>query len=171
MIAIEVLATILVAALAVGHAAWLLATPSADDATGSAPLRLAATVGLAVLGWVGAWLAAVSLVLRGEPSADAVAFVGWAAVSLAAAHGLRSGAGWARMLAGFLAVVVLLATGLTVLFSIAMLIAVRGDLSGPMFGVPVFGVLSGWISLVLYAVVATTGAVILLGSQRSRSRE
>ena len=91
----------------------------------------------------------------------------WLIISLAviaSAIGVIRGARWAFVGEAIIGAIIVLGIAIVSLFSLAMASATSGGLDGNMFGTP-FGVLSGWASLVLYAVTFAASIWMLAASR------
>ena len=91
----------------------------------------------------------------------------WLIVGLAvvaSAIGVSRGARWAFVGEGIIGGILIVGVAIVTLFSLAMASATGGGLDGNMFGTP-FGVLSGWASLVLYA-ISLAASIWMLAASR-----
>jgi hypothetical protein len=85
-------------------------------------------------------------------------------VVIASAIGVTRGARWAFIGEYIIGAILVLGVAIVTLFSVAMASATSGGLDGGMFGTP-FGVLSGWASLVVYAVTFAASIWMLAASR------
>lgn len=116
---------------------------------------------LALVG-LGALAIAISSATSGFGNPIPSLVVGLAVV--ASAIGVIRGARWAFVGEYIIGVILVLGVAIVTLFSLAMVSATSGGLDGNMAGTP-FGVLSGWASLVLYAITFGGGAWMLVASR------
>jgi hypothetical protein len=114
----------------------------------------------------GALTIAVSSATSGSGNPIPWLVVGLAVV--ASAIGVTRGSRWAFVAEYITGAILVLGVAIVTLFSLAMASATSGGLDGNMAGTP-FGVLSGWASLVLYA-VAFAASIWMLAASRSGLR-
>ena len=120
---------------------------------------------LALVG-VGALTIAVSSATSGFGNPIPWLIVGLAV--LASAIGVARGVRWAFVGEAIIGAILVVGVAFVTLFSLAMASGTSGGLDGNMFGTP-FGVLSGWASLVIYA-VTFAASIWMLAASRSGHR-
>lgn len=124
-------------------------------------------------GWPPLWIGIVapvavgaSLLVIGVGWSGGPALAVWGCLNLVAALGVSLRVRWAFLLEALLGVVLCALTGFIALFSVLMLVSQRGSLDDPMFGTGIAGVLNGWASLALYALLLAAGVVMIATAWR-----
>jgi hypothetical protein len=110
---------------------------------------------------VGASLLAIGVGWVGGP-----ALAVWGCLNLVAALGVSLRVGWAFLLEALLGVVLCAATGFIALLMVLLLVLQRGSLDDPMFGTGIAGVLNGWASFALFALLLAAGVVMIATAWR-----
>jgi hypothetical protein len=118
-------------------------------------------VGIVACAAVGASLLVIAVGWSGG-----LALAVWGCLNLAAALGVYRRATWAFLLEALLGVVLTVVIGFVALFSVLMLVSQRGSLDDPMFGTGIAGVLNGWASLALFALLLAAGIVMIATAWR-----
>jgi hypothetical protein len=124
-------------------------------------------------GWPPLWIGIVasvavgaSLLAMGAGWSGGPALAVWGCLNLAAALGVSLRVGWAFVLEALLGVVLCAVTGFIAIFCVLMLVSERGSLDDPMFGTGIGGVLNGWASLALFALLLAAGVVMIATAWR-----
>ena len=117
---------------------------------------------------LGIWWVLIALgMLAGRPSdlLGSLALVVWGGIHFFAARGMRRGSRPAFLLTAALGVVTFLVAALATLFAVLVSASTGPDLlTSPMLGLPVVGVLSGAVSLlVLGALLLASGTMVVGG--------
>jgi hypothetical protein len=121
-------------------------------------------VPLALLG-IGALAIAVSGATSGI--GDPIPWLLVGLVIVGTAFGVARGVRWAFVAEAIIGAILVLAALFVTLFSLAMVSTTSDGLDGNMFGTP-FGVLNGWASLAIYALVLVLGVWMLVASVYGR---
>jgi hypothetical protein len=123
-------------------------------------------------GWPPLWIGIVASVAVGAsllaigvgwPGGPALAV--WGCLNLVAALGVSLRVRWAFLLEALLGAVLCAETGFIATFCVSMLVGQRGSLDDPMFGT-IGGVLNGWASLALFALLLAAGVVMIATAWR-----
>jgi hypothetical protein len=109
---------------------------------------------------VGVSLLVIGLGWSGTP------FAVWGCLNLVAALGVSLRVGWAFLLEALLGVVLCAVTGFIALLMVLLLVLQRGSLDDPMFGTGIAGVLNGWASFALFALLLAAGVVMIATAWR-----
>ena len=124
-------------------------------------------------GWPPLWIGIVasvavgaSLLIIGVGWSGGPALAVWGCLNLVAALGVSLRVRWAFLLEALLGVVLCSLTGSIALFCVLMLMSQRGSLDDPMFGTGIAGVLNGWASLTLFALLLAAGVVMIATARR-----
>ncbi len=124
-------------------------------------------------GWPPLWIGIVasaavgaSLLVIGKGWSGGPALAVWGCLNLVAALGVSLRVRWAFLLEALLGVVLCVVTGFIALFCVLILILQRGSLDDPMFGTGIAGVLNGWASFTLYALLLAAGVLMIATAWR-----
>lgn len=107
-----------------------------------------------------------SLLAIGVGWSGGLPLAAWGCLNLAAALGVYLRVGWAFLLEALLGVVLCAVTAFVALFSVLMLVSQGGTLDDPLFGTGIAGVLNGWASLALFALLLAAGVVMVATAWR-----
>jgi hypothetical protein len=97
-------------------------------------------------------------------------FAAWGAIHLGTAGGIAIGSRWAHALEVVLGMITVLGVGFVAFFSIALTMSAGGDLGRPMLGTGVFGVLNGWVSLLVFALFIGSGTFMVFAGLHGSAR-